>query len=76
MGGFEPPTVRLRIECSTTELHRQQLTTIASFTHFIQAQVYQAVIDHPLDSSTGCPSKDASNPDALLTERLPQSCQH
>jgi hypothetical protein len=22
MGGFEPPTVRLRIECSTTELHR------------------------------------------------------
>ena len=22
MSGFEPPTVRLRIECSTTELHR------------------------------------------------------
>ncbi len=25
MGGFEPPTVRLRIECSTTELHRHRV---------------------------------------------------
>ena len=65
MGGFEPPTVRLRIECSTTELHRQQLTKIASFRYFIQAPVYQAVIDNPLDSSTEYPSKDAPNPDAL-----------
>ena len=39
MSGFEPPTVRLRIECSTTELHRHwQLYSIAQIWLFLKTE--------------------------------------
>ena len=38
MSGFEPPTVRLRIECSTTELHRHRPINIARLLTILQAK--------------------------------------
>lgn len=36
--GFEPTTARLRIECSTAELHRQTLVILAATTHVVKSR--------------------------------------